>query len=112
MAAGQTIATAAIILVPTLWLCSFALETPFMSLIQPWLKPLAVSALMAATVFGARFLPLPWESMPILGRLAIFTLLGAAIYTALMLPDLRWAFSFLRKGRFGHNRTSDTEQCS
>jgi O-antigen/teichoic acid export membrane protein len=103
MAAGQTIATAAIILVPTLWLCSYALETPFMSLIQPWLKPLAVSGLMAGIVFGARFLPLPWDSIYILTRFAIFTLLGAIVYSVLMFPDIRWAFSFIRKGRFGQN---------
>lgn len=100
MAAGQTIATAAVVLVPTLWMCAFALETPFMSLVQPWLKPLAVSGLMAAVVFGARFLPMDWDSISMVSRLGIFTALGAVIYLGLMWGDVRWAMRFLRRGRF------------
>lgn len=100
MAAAQSSATAALILMPTLWLCSFALKTPFLSLVVPWIKPLAISALMAILVTVARFLPLPWNSIPMLGRFAMLTLLGATFYMTVMLPDLRWVVVFLRHGKF------------
>ncbi len=103
MAIGQTIATVGFVLLPMLWLCSRALQTPFTSFIQPWLKPVIVSAFMAAVVWGAKQLPLPWDSIPILARLAALTLSGAAIYSALMVPDLRWALTFVRQGRFAAN---------
>lgn len=100
MAASQSIITAAAILVPTLWLCSLSLKTPFLPLILPWLKPLAVSALMAAIVTGTRFLPLPWEAIPTLARFGMLAIVGALFYSLVMLPDLKWGATFLRSGRF------------
>lgn len=100
MAIGQTIATVCLVLLPMLWLCSRALQMQFNSFVRPWLKPTFVSGLMAAMVWGAKTLPLPWDSIPMLARLAMFTLLGATTYSAFMISDLRWAFAFLRRGRF------------
>lgn len=100
MAAGQSVVTAVLILMPTLWLCSYALKVPFLPLVLPWMKPLAVSALMALIVTGARFLPLPWQSIPTLVRFGMLAVIGAVFYSLIMLPDLKWVATFLRRGRF------------